>query len=338
MGDSQADGRASYRHGFQEISVPESATRNVHLKRVLGPPPPESALALIATARNERYFWPHFLQHYRRYGVEHFIVLDDNSNDGSLDWLRQQSDVSVFVSALSFADTVGKLRFGIAARGLMARHFCAGRWALIADLDEFWLPPPQFTSFSQLTTSLDAQSHILCRGIMLDCFPETLSTLDHQAVNTPPNIVAPFTDVLSPLNWPANLATAALNSRHNVRNRMSATLHNRGLMSREDLRQRGDPTLYKAPLARWVEGVAQLSAHRLQAPYHDQHQMICGHYKFYPGWQEKVRGALATGSYYNSSIEYRMLDLAQQHMANDSLKGARSVAFKTLSQSPVWTF
>lgn len=301
------------------------------IKRVLGKAPPHSGFAVISTARNERYFWPHFVSHYRSYGTTHFIVLDDNSEDGSLDWLSSQPDVSVYKSALGFAQTVGKLRFGIAARGLLARHFCPDRWALIADLDEFWVPPPEYQTFTQLAAALEANNHFLCRGLMLDCFPRRLADLVAASTEDPPNRVAPFSDDLSPISWPAEDASARLQSRRNVRNRITRMLLERGLVSLDHVRERGDPTLHKAPLAKWVNGVSMLSAHRLHAPYNAQHQMICGHYKFYPGWEAKVQTALQTQSYYNDSIEYKTLALAELHLQNTSLKGEYTAPFDVLT-------
>ena len=288
---------------------------------------------MISTARNEAYFWPHFIIHYRNHGASHFIILDDNSTDGSLDWLRSQPDVTVYTSTLGFAEPVGKLRFGIAARGLMAQHFCADQWALIADLDEFWVPPPQFATFTQLIASLEANNRKLCRGMMLDCFPEKLTDLKSQPLNTPPHLAAPLFDDIGPMQWPAHesrLERAQIGQ--NVRMRLVKLLANNGLFSRDEQARRGSPTLYKAPLAKWHPSIRLQSAHVLSgAPYHNDHQLACAHYKFYPGWEDKVAGALETGNYYNGSIEYRMLALVRAHLGDTELRGPATKDFSLIA-------
>ena len=298
--------------------------RQISLQRILGPETPKTGLCLVATAKNEAYFWPHFTTHYRNVGITHFIVLDDGSTDGSLDWLASQPDVSVYRSNLSFADKLGKLRFGIAARGLLARHFCADRWALIADLDEFWRPPPTMRSFSDLVTKLDEKGHHLCRGLMLDCFPETLATLESLNADTGPSVAAPYTDDLSPVHWPANTAHADVNFQSNVRSRLVRILIERGHIPTHWVQSRGNPNLYKAPLARWSGRVHLQTAHRLDGPYHNDNQLICEHYKFVPGWESKVAMAISSGSYCNASIEYRVLELAIRHLYNEDLRSPKT--------------
>lgn len=236
--------------------------------------------------------------------------------------------MTVYRSNLGFADKLGKLRFGIAARGQLARHFCAERWALIADLDEFWLPPPEFDGFSALSASLDKRGHVLCKGIMLDCFPETLATIAHASGSEAPHQVAPWFEDISPVIWPAGQArVASYHPERNVRMRIASMLAQQGLLSPQQVKARGCPTLYKAPLAKWLPSISMASAHALHATYNNAHQMVCAHYKFVPTWTSKVEGAITSKSYYNASIEYEMLALAKEHLTDTPLLGPSSKQF-----------
>ena len=50
-------------------------------------------MLLFATIRDEAVRLPHFLDHYRALGVSHFLFVDNESSDGTLDLLRDAADV-----------------------------------------------------------------------------------------------------------------------------------------------------------------------------------------------------------------------------------------------------
>lgn len=49
----------------------------------------------LATRRHEMRRVPGFLDHYRRLGVRHFLIVDNASTDGTDRFLRGQADVSL---------------------------------------------------------------------------------------------------------------------------------------------------------------------------------------------------------------------------------------------------
>ena len=50
-------------------------------------------ILVFCTQRNERIRLPYFLKYYREMGVGHFFFVDNDSTDGSLDYLAEQPDV-----------------------------------------------------------------------------------------------------------------------------------------------------------------------------------------------------------------------------------------------------
>ena len=56
---------------------------------------PEPIL-LFVTVRNERVRLPYFLEYYRKLGVDHFVVIDNGSDDGSREYLAAQPDLSLW--------------------------------------------------------------------------------------------------------------------------------------------------------------------------------------------------------------------------------------------------
>ncbi len=66
--------------------------------RAIGP----EAILLTSTLRNERVRLPYFLRYYRDLGVDHFLMVDNGSDDGSIDYLAGQPDVSIWATTASY--------------------------------------------------------------------------------------------------------------------------------------------------------------------------------------------------------------------------------------------
>jgi hypothetical protein len=90
---------------------------------------------LSAICRNEMYFLPEFLAHYRNIGIDHFVFLDDRSTDGTTDFLNDQPDVSIVTSDFTYGTTVvpsagpfaGKtIRMQNLWRNQLLDEFCSG--------------------------------------------------------------------------------------------------------------------------------------------------------------------------------------------------------------------
>src|SRR5690606_19203103 len=64
------------------------------------------AMTMCCIARNESFFLDAFLAHYRALGVERFIVLDDRSTDGSLEFLAAEPDVMIVGSDLRYGEDI----------------------------------------------------------------------------------------------------------------------------------------------------------------------------------------------------------------------------------------
>ena len=64
---------------------------------------------LFSTVRNEAVRLPFFLDHYRKLGVVHFLIVDNGSDDGTLELLRQSEDVSIWQTTASYK----RARFGV---------------------------------------------------------------------------------------------------------------------------------------------------------------------------------------------------------------------------------
>ena len=142
--------------------------------------PVRNAFTLCAIARNEMYFLPAFLAHYRKLGIEQFAILNDRSDDGTAEYLLAQPDVVMLSSQFTYGDTVElpetleglitQCRILYIWRSLLFDRFAKGCWGVQVDLDELIHLPPGMT-FQDVAHRLDAEQVRVTMGVMLDLYP-----------------------------------------------------------------------------------------------------------------------------------------------------------------------
>lgn len=129
---------------------------------------PDAVLA-FATVRNEIVRLPYFLQHYRRLGVNHFLIVDNDSDDGTAAYLAEQPDVSLWTTSQSYR----LARFGMDWLGWLQWQYGDQHWCLTVDADELLVYPDCETrDLHALTGWLDAQGLDSFGAIMLDLYPK----------------------------------------------------------------------------------------------------------------------------------------------------------------------
>lgn len=106
-------------------------------------------ISLFLIVKDEIYFMPHFFDHYRKLGVKNFLVYDDGSTDGTLEYLTTQNDCMVVRSEeFSFGDVIGKRwngqpkRFCSLLRESLPQRFFPNDWVITVDADEFMCISP----------------------------------------------------------------------------------------------------------------------------------------------------------------------------------------------------
>lgn len=126
-------------------------------------------ILLFCTLRNERVRLPYFLKYYRDIGVDHFLFVDNGSDDGSRQYLAEQPDCSVWHTEASYK----RARFGVDwINWLQSRH-AHGHWSLVVDVDEFFVYPFCDTRpLRALTDWLDASSIRSFGAMLLDMYPK----------------------------------------------------------------------------------------------------------------------------------------------------------------------
>ena len=124
---------------------------------------------LFSTMRNEHVRLPYFLKYYREQGVNHFFIVDNDSNDGGLEYLAEQPDVSVWHTQNGYK----RSRYGVDWLNWLQLRYAHGHWCLTVDPDEFFLFPFCDTRpIRALTDWLDASSIKSFSAMLLDMYPK----------------------------------------------------------------------------------------------------------------------------------------------------------------------
>jgi hypothetical protein len=94
-------------------------------------------IPLICPVRNEMRFLPAFLRHYRKMGISKFIFIDNNSNDGTTDYLLAQPDCLVFHTSDSYRESYFATLW---INELICKLDLQG-WMIYVDIDEHLVYP-----------------------------------------------------------------------------------------------------------------------------------------------------------------------------------------------------
>ncbi len=238
----------------------------------------------FTTLRNEITRLPWFLRHYRALGVDQFLIVDNGSDDGSVAFLHDQPDVSLWQTHASYREA----RYGLDWLTWLQMRHGHGHWTLMVDADELLIyPQHDARSLRDLTSLLDQQGRDAFGALMLDLYPkDPLGVQDYD----------PDTDPTEVLNWFDTGPYRA--KRQSPMGNLWVQGGARERMFFADTPQRS-PTLNKLPLVRWSRRYAYVNSchsalpRKLNAAYDgpgdSRPSGVLLHTKFLPEVIEKSR-------------------------------------------------
>lgn len=211
---------------------------------------PDDILA-FTTLRNEITRLPWFFHHYRGLGVNHFLIVDNGSDDGSDTYLEQQPDVSLWQTDASYRTA----RFGVDWLTWLQMRYGHDHWTLTIDADELLVYAHHSTRpLQDLTTWLDTQDRQVFGALMLDLYPKgALGTQSHH----------PGADPTLTLDW-FDPAPYRVRRQHPLGNLwVQGGMRERVFFADRPTRS---PTLNKIPLVRWSRRMAYVNSSHSALP------------------------------------------------------------------------
>jgi len=304
--------------------------------------PDPDAMTLCAIGRNEMYFLPAFLKHYRALGVEQFAILDDRSTDGMSEYLMEQPDVVVLESDYSYGDTIDlpqTMATQISAgrilyvwRSLLFSRFATQTWGVQTDLDEF-VCLPDGMRFQDVAKRLDGEGARLAHGLMLDVYPATLGDMKAMSLEAEldPGVPVYFDgeahlrlrDGKSPKTLHPG-ARARLYHEYGVSEDYARFGFKtpdypnalvRAIKTRFGTRIPNYNTICKPLMAKWPAGAFFRNSHHTNLHGSTSVLVPFLHYRFTGALYRKIEVALREKSYSSGSLDHRLLEALLQRMS-----------------------
>ncbi len=257
-------------------------------------------ILLFSTQRNEKIRLPFFLKYYREMGVNHFFIVDNDSTDGSLEYLMEQPDVSVWHTRRSYK----RSRFGVDWLNWLQMKYAHGHWALVVDPDEFLVYPFCDTRpLRALTDWLDASSIKSFSAMLLDMYPK--GRIDAQ----------PYQEGQDPLeitSW-FDAGNYFMEKNHRFGN-LWIQGGPRARVFFPDMPEKS-PALNKIPLVKWDRKYAYVSSTHMLLPRGlnqvydewggEKASGVLLHTKFLDTFTAKAAEELSRKQHYSASVEYK---------------------------------
>lgn len=271
--------------------------------RLWGPGPeaarPDEA-TLVCLMRNGGSYISSFLEHYAELGVRQIVLLDNGSDDHTLDLVRGYDYVTVLQSQLPYQS------YQMLFREYLFREYGVGGWRLVVDIDElFDYPHSTELPLPQLLSYLNAHDYTAVVAYMLDMFsPGPLGSraaTDNQCLKA----MYPYYDI-------SNIRTRSYVEHYggvNTPSNPAIKLYWGGI--RGTLFNSND-WLTKHPL-QFPERGARLSgnfAHDVRDARIADFTSVLYHYKLTDSFRTQVRRAVGEQNYWRGSLQYKAYQAA----------------------------
>ena len=276
--------------------------------------------------RNERFFIEAFLNYYRELGVDHFLILDDGSDDGTKEILTEQHDVTVLESEFAYGEVyrrvslpflrMQEMRAGIRLKALLPSTFLKNQWCVYADADEFYILPPEACTMQKLVLELDRRAYSVALGVMVEFYPKEYSDLDLD-VEEPKSFdnlldMAPYFDAaqLLEVNEKGDIKRLRPSASGRLFRQYDIPLGN----TSGSKKHRGSAT-HKVPLIKPGRHVRLFSGHKASVSVPPDLALTVAHFKFTPDVLRRTNLALNTQAWSGGSQKYSKYELLFNKMA-----------------------
>lgn len=246
---------------------------------------------VVSVIRDERTRLPDFLDHYRSLGAAHFLFVDNDSADGSSEFLAAQPDVDLFATDAPFS--------AAAKHGWISRlvEQYGDRWYLLADADEHAVFHG-VEDLAALALAAERAGRRRIRAALIDMYGDTPVAAAGRAEGQSLQDAFPYFDA----DGYVEEREIALTTRvGGPRRRLFSTID-----------PSFAPQLTKYPLFRLRPGDTLVSPHYIDPPLagEDPCWIALLHFKFDSDTPARIVEAVERRQYWQNSYEYRVYQRA----------------------------
>ena len=253
----------------------------------------EGEVVVYGCIRNEIKRLPYFLEYHRALGVSGFVFVDNNSTDGTVEFLNQQDDCHVWWTDESYA----KSNHGVDWIDSLLLHFAVGKWVLVLDADELLVYPGcESQDIQAFTRSLDDSGANALSTFMLDMYAAgPLRGVDYEPgqsfTETCPYFDATGYELMHMGQH------AGVPGYGGVRERLFWRGQNHAV---------SPPYLPKVPLVKWSSDLAfKASTHDIDGVTLAKTTGVLLHFKLFDDFYENVKQEALRGEHWENAAEYK---------------------------------
>ena len=133
--------------------------------------PGGDSIVVTCVIRDEAQLLLSFIKHYERMGATHFIFIDNNSIDDSIDIIER--DVSVELRIVRTEDSYGESEFGMTWVHEELLDYCKDVWCVVVDVDEY-IVLRNHDDLNQYRSYMSERDLNVSQMLLVDMYPESL--------------------------------------------------------------------------------------------------------------------------------------------------------------------
>lgn len=271
-------------------------------------------IRLFMVVRNESLRLPFLLQYYFSSGVDRAFVIDNNSTDGTTDFLLSQRCTHVFNTQERFARFEGWF-------DLLLHRYGAGYWCVVVDADELLLyPHREKISIRKLSEFLDRESRTALHCLLLDMYSDKPLRLTRYNRGNDPLSACPFFDPDSQTRAPIRplpRSSQKFKYLHGMRKRVFGV----------------DVCLSKFPLIRFNPGTFLWGgAHFIEGASIAGEEGALLHFKFLDDFVPRVAEEAEREEHWDDAVEYKVYARKIEQNPDLGLHYSGSLRFKNSDQ------
>ena len=245
---------------------------------------------VICVVKNERDRLDDFLRHYRAAGIERFVFIDNQSEDGTIELLKCQPDLDLYRRPGGF-DWMRKQGW----INKVIEIYGHERWYIYVDADEHIVFDGMKTrSFADLAREMTRRGVRRVRGFLLDMYAGGPVL---ESCYIPGESLAAAYPFFDRQGYREEIYKEVISFKGGPRTRAFSAADPKFL-----------PELTKYPLFWTRPGEYMVNPHHIW-PYNNNFEsdryLAILHYKFLPGIMNRIRDAIERKNYWDGSLEYR---------------------------------
>ena len=270
-------------------------------------------VVVICIVKNDLLRMKIFMDHYRNMSVKKFVIIDNMSDDGTYEFLKEQPDVNLYVCKTPYSTVKRE-----AWVNRIIAYYGINRWYLCVDSDELFVYPNMENI--NIKEFISQQKTKRIRSIMLDMYSnEGIWKKNHIDKD----------DIRRKYCY---FDSDSYKERANIKFELIVG----GPRTRVFSKNKNEFTgiMVKHPLFYFQKGDIQAHSH-YQFPYKYNFNIECKtallHYKFLPNDLNKYKQEYESGNYANGSKEYKIYISSYNENPNETFMYEGSKEFKDSS-------